>query len=266
MKSHLNRLRFRHLLLIETLGATRSLRKAAEKLAMTQPGCSKLLRELERELGAVLFERTASGVSPTPYGDVMIRTAHLIVAQANFALDEMETLAGGAQVRVRVGMFGVALTEFVADVVQRMHELSFRSVIALEEGSAERLLTALGKGDVDCVIGRGNQMLDLPGLRHTPLFLESVSLVGRRNHPLARRKRIALKEVAALEWLLPAPGTVLRQRINRCSPSITCRCRAARSNRQPTASTRPCCRWATGSRFFPIAWPGRSPLPNPYRS
>lgn len=213
MKSHLDRIRFRHLLVLESLGETHSLRKAAERLGLTQPGCSKLLRELETEVGAVLFERTAAGVSPTPYGEVMLRTAHLILSQANTALEEMETLAGGAYVRVRVGMFGVALSGFVADVVNRMRKVSSSTVIALEEGSSELLLAALRKGDIDCVIGRGGQTGAVGGLRQVPLFFEHVKVVARPNHPFARRKSVPLAEAAALDWVLPARGTVLRQRL-----------------------------------------------------
>ncbi|MEJ8839892.1 LysR substrate-binding domain-containing protein [Ramlibacter sp. AN1133] len=213
MKSHLDRLRFRHLLMLESLGETRSLRKTAEQLGLTQPGCSKLLRELELELGTVLFERTPAGVSPTPYGEVMLRTAHLIIAQANSALQEMETLAGGSYVRVRVGMFGVALSGFVAEVVQKIRAASSSTLVALEEGSAELLLAALRKGDLECVIGRGGQGGAVGGLRQVPLFFENVRVVAKPDHCLARRKGISLAQLAQLNWVLPAPGTVLRQRL-----------------------------------------------------
>lgn len=227
MKSHLDRLRFRHLLLIESLGATSSLRKTAERLDMTQPGCSKLLRELETELGAVLFERTTAGVTPTAFGEIMIRAARTMLMQANAALDEIEMLSQGTRVRLRLGMFGVALSRFVAEVVKRMREVAPRSVIALEEGSAELLLAALAHGELDCVMGRGRQTVNSQGLRQIPLFFEPVRLVVRRDHPMSKRKRIPLAELVEFEWMLPAPGTVLRQRIEsllkqHCLPMPRC--------------------------------------------
>ncbi len=213
MKSHLDRLRFRHLLLVEALGADKSLRQAALRLGMTQPGCSKLLRELEFELGVVLFHRTASGVVPTPYGEVLIRSSHLMLTHANAAIQEFETIESDVYTRVRVGMYGVALSAFVADVVEQLRGAAPRMLIVLEEGTGDSLLTALAKGDIDCVIGRGRQRSAGTELTQIPLFFEQVLVVARRNHPLARRKRVSLEELARLEWVLPSPSTLLRSKL-----------------------------------------------------
>ena len=49
--------------------------RAAERLAMAQPPLSRAIRDLERQLGVQLFERTTRQVSLTPAGEVLLRDA-----------------------------------------------------------------------------------------------------------------------------------------------------------------------------------------------
>lgn len=49
------------------------MRKAAEALHMSQPAVSKAIAQLEDALGVPLFDRSARGVTPTPYGQARLR-------------------------------------------------------------------------------------------------------------------------------------------------------------------------------------------------
>ena len=74
-------LKTRHLVLLVELGRHGSILRAADAAHMTQPAASKLLAELEYALGVQLFERLARGISPTWYGDIMIRRAGTALAE-----------------------------------------------------------------------------------------------------------------------------------------------------------------------------------------
>ena len=52
-----------------------SMRKAAERLAVSQPSVSKAIADIERVLGMRLLERNAQGVEATPYGHALLRRA-----------------------------------------------------------------------------------------------------------------------------------------------------------------------------------------------
>src|ERR1700722_17466765 len=56
-----------------------SLRAAARHLGVAQPAFSRSIAELERELGAALFERRARGMIATPLGQDFVRRAHAIL-------------------------------------------------------------------------------------------------------------------------------------------------------------------------------------------
>src|SRR6476646_2317722 len=65
----LGRLKLRQLALVVAIDTHRSLRKAAEAVAVTQPAATRLLHDLEAALGVPLFVRHAWGMEPTGYGD-----------------------------------------------------------------------------------------------------------------------------------------------------------------------------------------------------
>ena len=67
-----SRLRIRHLVLLDELGRSLNMHRAAEAMHLSQPALSKLLAEAEELAGQTLFERSHHGVTPTPLGLMMI--------------------------------------------------------------------------------------------------------------------------------------------------------------------------------------------------
>jgi DNA-binding transcriptional LysR family regulator len=67
------RLKSRQLALVVALDDTRSLRQAAERIHISQPAATRLLQELESQLGVELFQRSRRGMQPTMAGEVMVR-------------------------------------------------------------------------------------------------------------------------------------------------------------------------------------------------
>ncbi|GLW09597.1 hypothetical protein Misp01_47260 [Microtetraspora sp. NBRC 13810] len=63
-----------------------SVSAAARRLHLSQPTLSRQLRELERSLGAELFTRAGRGIAPTPAGEVLVRRARTVLAEAETLL------------------------------------------------------------------------------------------------------------------------------------------------------------------------------------
>ena len=101
-----SRMKTRRLVLLDELGEHRSILHAALAAIaanMTQPAASKMLSELEQLPGAPLFERLPRGVTPTPFGEIMIRRARAALAEMNLAHQEVMNLMSGLNGRVAVG-------------------------------------------------------------------------------------------------------------------------------------------------------------------
>lgn len=79
-------------------------RAAARHLGLAQPAISRSIAELEKELGAALFERHAKGVQLTPVGLAFLRRATAIHHEIQRARDEAGQLRGAVNGRVTLGM------------------------------------------------------------------------------------------------------------------------------------------------------------------
>src|SRR4029078_11168232 len=79
-------------------------RDAARHLGVAQPAFTRSIAELERELGAPLFERRAKGMVATPLGQVFVRRATAILNDVRRARDEFEQLRGNAVGLVTIGL------------------------------------------------------------------------------------------------------------------------------------------------------------------
>src|SRR5688572_6092986 len=81
--------------------------RAAERLHMSQSPLSRAIRELERELGLVLFVRTTRHVELTPAGTALLERARRALAEIDAAVDEARRAAAPEG-----GMLGVGYTPF----------------------------------------------------------------------------------------------------------------------------------------------------------
>jgi DNA-binding transcriptional LysR family regulator len=217
----LARLRARHFSLLDALGATRNLRAAAQRLHITQPAASKLLREVERMLGARLFERSRRGVAPTAIGDIAITRARRIIAEIVRIREELDVTTAGMSGVVRIGAFPIAAAVLVPHAVRWLADRAPRLKCVLQEAPPRVLLANLRQGELDFVVGRGP--IDDPEIAVDPIYDQPVCVVASRDHPLARRRRIAWATAAQQRWIFPHDGparTALESTLARAGPRL----------------------------------------------
>ncbi|MFP6560925.1 LysR substrate-binding domain-containing protein [Paraburkholderia sp. B3] len=206
------RLKTRQLLLVVALADEGNVHRAAVALNMTQPAASKLLRELEEMLDAVLFERLPRGMRPTLYGEALIRHARVVLGSLDQAQEELSALRAGRLGHVAVGAItspGVRLLPDAVAAVKRMHA---KVRISVEIDTSNALLERLAQDKLDIVIGRLSAEHDKLQLRYEPLAGEPVRAMVRRGHPLLGAAPVGLPDVQRSAWIVPPPGSVLRHR------------------------------------------------------
>lgn len=209
----LARLRARHLALLVALADTLSIHRAAARLHMTQPAASKSLRELETLFGTQLFERHSRGLRATAATQIVIDRARIMLVEMQKLGSDLELIANGALGKVRVGIMPVAMPSLLSKVLLQLANDAPRVVAEFHEGSLDWMLGALSQGKLDCVICRLGDGTAATHFRREPLFDESVCIVARSAHPIARRKTVTAAMLASADWIFPGGDAPLRTSI-----------------------------------------------------
>ena len=127
----------------------KSFSKAAELLYVSQPTLSRQVRDLERELGAALFERNTRSVSLTKAGELLKDQARQIVQLA----DATEALVKRAEASVS-GEISLGCSESEANrpvmrAIARMRELHPRVTFRVTSGNAQLVTDGVDQGVFD---------------------------------------------------------------------------------------------------------------------
>ncbi|MEB8335945.1 LysR family transcriptional regulator [Streptomyces endophyticus] len=183
--------------------------RAAQRVHISQSGVSAQIRQLERELGAELFDRSARTVTLTVAGKAALEQARATLAAAGTigrAVAEVSQLIRG---RLTVGMvIGCTITPLF-DALAEFHEAHPGVELSLLEDGSDRLVEGVRAGDID---------LALIGTAHTtPDGLDALTIIDERlvvavptGHPLAERQRVELRDLIAHPIVCMPPGTGLR--------------------------------------------------------
>ncbi|WP_416138951.1 pca operon transcription factor PcaQ [Halomonas sp. HK25] len=210
------RIKLRHLQAFLEVARQRSFARAAERLAITQPGMSKIIRELEEILEASLFERTPKGVALTQAGLTLLRHA----GPAIRALEEGVSAIGDARDsvrRLRVGALSTVESRLLPEALRRWYaEGAEHADVGLNvvTGPSAFLLSRLHRGELDLVVGRMTEAREIQDLAFEHLYYERLLLMVRAGHPLAGVSPLLPESLGAYSWVLPPPQTTLRQQVD----------------------------------------------------
>lgn len=177
-----------------------SFRSAARHLGIAQPSITRSIRELEHELGAVLFERRAHGVVPTPMGQVFLRRATAMQLELERTKDEIQQLAGSKTGSVVVGASSAAHVALLPQVLKPFSRQFPEVKLKLIEGLFPTMESDLNDGSIDFYVGPLGG--DSPSTEFVveKLFDNRRIIVGRRGHPLASAR--SLSELVDARWVM----------------------------------------------------------------
>lgn len=126
--------------------------RAAARLNMSQPPLTATVRQLEKEIGAELLERSNRVMRLTPAGKALLTHARLTIEQANLAVIAARDAASGYTGTLRLTYVGSAMYGRLAKVV-RTFRRSFPNVrLDLKEATTAAQVTALREGTSDLAV------------------------------------------------------------------------------------------------------------------
>jgi DNA-binding transcriptional LysR family regulator len=203
------RVRLRDLETLVAVTRAGGMRKAAAELHMSQPAVSKAMRELEGTLGVKLLERTPRGVSPTPFGEALVRRSKGLVDELQAALRELAWLADPEAGEVRLGAMETLQAGVVAAAVQLQLSRHPRMRFHFEGAQSPELIGHfLPQRLVDVVVARPVTMPLPADIEGEALFYDQLRVAVGPEHPLARRRKVSLSELSDEHWILSRNETM----------------------------------------------------------
>ncbi|WP_372411123.1 LysR family transcriptional regulator [Streptomyces luteireticuli] len=128
--------------------------RAAARLHLAQPGISAQVRQLERELGQPLLNRSGRTVTLTGAGRAVLPHVRSMLATAEEIRRTVDEITGLLRGDVRLGLVsGAATHEFdVADVLSGFHDDHPGVDVSLTEDTSERMVAAVQRGELDIAL------------------------------------------------------------------------------------------------------------------
>jgi DNA-binding transcriptional LysR family regulator len=166
---------------------------------VAQPAFSRSIAELERELGAPLFERRAKGMVVTPLGQSFVRRATAILNVVRRARDEFEQLRGNAVGLVTIGLSIAAHLRLLPKTLRAFRKRYPKVRLHIVEGFYPTLETGLHDGSVDFYIGPDPGLALASALQKEVLVPGERAVLCRARHPLANST--SLKQLRDAEWI-----------------------------------------------------------------
>ena len=176
-----------------------SITQGAARAHLALAAASTRIRNMEDAIGAPLLIRNRQGVTPTQAGRTLLQHARTILSQAERLREDLGAYSGGFFSQVRILSNTNALTEFLPDVLSSFLTAHPHVSIDLEERLSDEIVGLIGEGVGDIGIVAGT--VDTSRLETFPFRSDRFVLVTARDHPLARRDKIAFAEVLDYDFV-----------------------------------------------------------------
>jgi DNA-binding transcriptional LysR family regulator len=204
----------RRLLTFREVARHGSFSRAAAALSLTQPAVSQQIRALEVQLGERLIERGRPGFALTAAGELLAAHADAVFERLELAERQLGEASAGARRLLRVGAFPSVLATLVPAAIARLNAASGPLEVSVVQGSTEELVGAVRDGRLHvalCFQDSAAPRREHDGTARVDVLEEPmIALVGPR-HPLAKRRRIRLAQLAEETWTAPSRGGLIER-------------------------------------------------------
>jgi LysR family transcriptional regulator of abg operon len=179
----------------------RSIRAAARSLALSQPAVTKTVRELERDFGVRLLQRSVAGIELTEAGQAFAIRARLLVEEMRRARDEIEQIRDGGTGSVAIAVSSTVALTLLPKAFAAFRVQMPRVSVGFSEATLPSVLPRLRDGSLDFVAVHTLPALIDEEFAQIRLFTAPLVVGVRGGHPLAGCRTLA--GLTEAEWLLP---------------------------------------------------------------
>lgn len=177
------------------LAKTEHYTKAANILNITQPSLSHAIDEIEKELGCYLFEKDGRNIKLSYYGKILYNYVEAGFKEMETGRKQIESLLSPNQGLIRLAFIYTLGYEFVPNVLKNFHAIHLNNQISfsLKQGNTTEILDGLENEKYDLCFA--SQQKNRNNLTFIPIKTEELVVVVYKDHPLAEKKEIDIREL-----------------------------------------------------------------------
>ncbi|OFB88931.1 D-alanyl-D-alanine endopeptidase, partial [Pseudomonas aeruginosa] len=193
----------RHLRCFVALAEELHFTRAAERLHIEQPPLSRAIKELEDDLGVVLFERNRRGTVLTEAGATFLQDVRRVFAVLKQAQENVRAVAAGLSGSLRIAVSDGAIDPRLSALLARCREEEPEIEIRLSEVPLADQLRGLRSGDFSIGFAHTAEVGD--GIVTEPLWHDPLVVAVPARHPLLSHKAVPLHQLATYPLVLCDP-------------------------------------------------------------
>lgn len=198
-----------HLRVFHVTAKAGSITAASRELHVSQPALSRELKTFEDRLGVVLFERLPRGMRLTQAGISLAEYAQRLFEIARVAESSMKEIARGEAGHLHLAASNTVGTYVLPRYLARFREKHPGVAVSLFVGNTSQV--AQGVADMRYSLGFIEGPLHVEGLVASPLMDDEVLPVVAAGHPLARRRKLAPRDLDGQPLLMREEGSGTRE-------------------------------------------------------
>jgi DNA-binding transcriptional LysR family regulator len=189
----------RHLRCFIAVAEEMNVTRAARRLYMAQPPLTRLIHDLEEELGVQLFERSKRRINLTPAGRTLQEHAYLIVAQCDEAIQQTQRIGQGQEGRLTIGFSSIAIQSVLPEIV-RLYKTRFPAVeLQLREQTFRIQAQELHSHQLDVAFAAAT--LQEEGIEQERVMQRGLIVALPATHPQALQTEVELSALAHENWI-----------------------------------------------------------------
>jgi LysR family hydrogen peroxide-inducible transcriptional activator len=201
--------------------------RAAERCHVSQPSLSQQVQKLERRLGQTLLNRLGRRAVLTDAGRLLLDSATAILAAVDNVERELTGDSASAAARLAVGAIPTVAPYLLPPVLEGFARRCPGAELSVQEDVTRNLTAAVVEGELDVAI----MALPIAGeiLSVEPILTEALFAAVPRGHPLARRRKVTIRNMSEERFILLSEMHCLGEQVLRlcrlrdCQPRIACR-------------------------------------------
>lgn len=176
--------------------------KASSSMFIAQPALSRQIKNLEEEVGALLFDRTKKQIKLTAAGVFFKNEMQRVFTQLEQAKKKVSQIHKGEAGEINMGHVSSAMQSILPPFLMTIKQEYPSLKIALKESGCTDMINKILNRELD--FGVMPNVMVPPEIGEVTLYKENFVVVMPKNLRLPSQKKERLKALARIDWILPA--------------------------------------------------------------